>query len=311
MSSRSGHPVVRIHAIAINTFREAVRDRVLYGMLGMACAVLVFTLALGELSLDHAPRVIEDVGLACISLFGVIIAVFLGSSLLYKEIERKTLYVILPKPLNRWEFLVGKFAGITLTGSVFVAIMGAILVLVVAAQAGSATLPLACVGVVALVFGGALHRLRDPARVLSWWWLVALGAAVLVAYSAEVDPVPVLAALVLNVGELFLLAALALLFGSFSTPFLTGMFTIGTWLLGRSADAMQTMSSRALSDELEAILHGLARVVPNFNLFVPGYEMLHGDEATVYVASNLAYALTYGTALLVLASLVFRRRDFA
>lgn len=91
----------RILAIALNTFREAVRDKVLYGVVGIASAFLVFTLALAELSLNQQARVVTDIGLASISVFSVVVAVFLGSSLLYKEIERKTLYVILPKPIER------------------------------------------------------------------------------------------------------------------------------------------------------------------------------------------------------------------
>ncbi|MCA9600790.1 MAG: hypothetical protein KC417_02125, partial [Myxococcales bacterium] len=84
--------ITRIYAVAINTFREAVRDKVLYGVLAFATAVLLFTLALAQLSLNQQLRVVLDVGLASISLFSVMVAIFLGSSLLYKEIERKTLY---------------------------------------------------------------------------------------------------------------------------------------------------------------------------------------------------------------------------
>ena len=76
-----------------------------------------------------------DIGLASISLFSVVIAVFLGSSLLYKEIERKTLYVILPKPIARWEFLLGKYLGIVLTAVVFVGIMGGVQLWITAIQA--------------------------------------------------------------------------------------------------------------------------------------------------------------------------------
>jgi hypothetical protein len=76
--------LLRIYAIALNTFREAVRDRILLGVVGLASGVLVFTLALGELSLDQQRRVVEDIGLASISLFSVLVAIFLGSSLLYK-----------------------------------------------------------------------------------------------------------------------------------------------------------------------------------------------------------------------------------
>ena len=140
----------RIYAIGINTFREAVRDRVLYGVLGAAVLVLVFTLALAELSLDQEDRVIADIGLASISIYSVIIAIFLGSSLLYKEIERKTLYVILPKPVHRAEFLFGKYTGIAATALVFVSIMGSIqlFVMSVGARGIIDTLSrlLACVG---------------------------------------------------------------------------------------------------------------------------------------------------------------------
>src|SRR5690606_37382884 len=127
----------RIWAIAINTFREAVRDKVLYGVLAFATAVLLFTLALAELSLNQQRRVVLDVGLASISLFSVVTAVFLGSSLLYKEIERKTLYVILPKPIRRSEFLFGKYVGIAMTAAVFIAIMGGVQLWVTAVQAGA------------------------------------------------------------------------------------------------------------------------------------------------------------------------------
>ena len=127
----------RIWAIAINTFREAVRDKVLHGVLGFAGAVLLFTLALAELSLDQQRRVVLDVGMASISLFSVVVAVFLGSSLLYKEIERKTLYVILPKPIHRHELLIGKYLGTLVTAGVFVVIMGSIQLWVTAAQFGA------------------------------------------------------------------------------------------------------------------------------------------------------------------------------
>src|SRR6476469_5072820 len=125
----------RILAVAVNTFREAVRDRVLYGVLGIATGMLLFTLVLAELSLDQQRRVVLDVGLATISCFSVLASIFLGSSLLYKEIERKTLYVILPKPIRRHEFLLGKYFGIALTVFVFVAIQGAVQLLVSSVQA--------------------------------------------------------------------------------------------------------------------------------------------------------------------------------
>ncbi len=306
----------RTLAIALNTFREAVRDRVLYGVLGFATAVLLFTLALAELSLDQQRRVVLDVGLASISLFSVVIAVFLGSSLLYKEIEKKTLYVILPKPIRRHEFLIGKYLGIAITASVFVGIMGAVQLFVTAVQAGvDARLALGAALAVLGVFALALYRADDKTRVVPPFALLALLASAAVCASTDADVRPILYALMLVVGEVFVLAAVAMLFGSFSTPFLTGAFTIGVWLLGRSADEMATMRSRVIPESVRTLLHGLAWVVPNFHLFVPSMHALEPAEGAMsplaYVGNALGYGFVYSAALLVVACVVFRQRDLA
>ena len=165
----------RVWAIAINTFREAVRDKVLYGVLGFAILVLLFTLALGELSGNEARRSIHDIGVASISFFSVVIAIFLGSSLLYKEIERKTLYVILPKPIRRWQFLLGKYLGIVVTAVVFIAIMGAIQLWVAGVQAGASVGQLLSLPLIAgLLLGLALWKSRDRTAVLLPWSLLFL-----------------------------------------------------------------------------------------------------------------------------------------
>ena len=306
----------RIWAIAINTFREAVRDRVLYGVIGAASAVLLFTLALAELSLDQQRRVVLDVGLASISIFSIVVAVFLGSSLLYKEIERKTLYVILPKPIRRHEFLLGKYVGIAITALVFVCAMGAIQLWVtsIQAEASMALLVASPIGLAALL-GLAMWRATDRTSVLVPWSIVALAVMAGVASSADVELGPILAALVLDVGEVLVVAAIAMLFSSFSTPFLTGAFTIGVWMVGRSADEMATMRSTAISDGVRALLHGLAWVVPNLSLFVPSHHALEGEvegfgSPLVYVGTTLGYGAIYAALLLTAACLVFRRRDF-
>ncbi len=303
--------LVRIYAIALNTFREAVRDRILLGVVGLASGVLVFTLALGELSLDQQRRVVEDIGLASISLFSVLVAIFLGSSLLYKEIERKTLYVILPRPIDRWEFLVGKHLGITLTGVVFVLVMGGLQLFVMGVQAnGSLGLALAIPAALLALLGLLVWKARDATTWGIAWGAAVLGAGATYASFTDVEVAPVLYALCLNAMEIALLAAVALFFGAFSTPFLTGAFTVGVWLVGRSADTMQTIRSRLLGDEIEALLHGLARVVPNFNLFVPGRHALHDVEAPTYLATTLGYGVGYTVLALVFASMVFRKREF-
>jgi Cu-processing system permease protein len=306
----------RTWAIAINTFREAVRDRVLYGVLALASAVLLFTLALAELSLDQQRRVVLDIGVASISLFSVVVAIFLGSSLLYKEIERKTLYVILPKPLRRHEFLLGKYAGITLTAWVFIAIMGAIQLWVSAVQAGAA--PGLVVGVpvgLLAALGAAMFMARDRTAVLVPWAALAIVVAGWLASTTDLALPPLAAAFVLIAGEVAVLAALALFFSSFSTPFLTGALTFGLWLVGRSAGDMVAMESAAIAPEIRSLLAVVAEVVPNFNLFFPGRHALtthaagHGGP-WVYVGTAVAYAGACSAVLLLLAALIFRRRDF-
>lgn len=302
----------RIYAVALNTFREAVRDRILVGVLGCAGAVLVFTLALAELSLDQQMRVVLDIGLAAISFFSVVTAIFLGSSLLYKEIERKTLYVILPKPIRRHEFLLGKYFGIVMTGAVFIALMGAILLWVLSVQAGAPVSAVLGYPLALLVGGGIAFRFaRDRTAVLFPFSLVALVAAAWLVAERGLELSPILAALVLSTSEVLILASVALLFSSFSTPFLTGAMTFGVWLVGRSADEMITMKSKLLSDTVKGALRLVAEVAPNLNLFVPGRQVLTAPGGPwAYVGTSSAYAILYAAIMLVIGALIFRRRDF-
>lgn len=308
--------VARIYAIALNTYREAVRDRVLFGVLALAAGVLALTLALAELSLDQQMRVVTDLGLTSISLFAVVVAIFLGSSLLYKEIERKTLYVILPKPIARFEFLLGKYFGIVATCAVFVAIMGALQLLVTAIQAGaSTTLVIAAPAVLVAGLGFGFLFSKDRTLVVPIWSLIALGASAWICSTADVELFRLLSSLVLSLGEVLILSAVALLFSSFSTPFLTGAFTFGVWLVGRAAHDMVAMETRVLSPGMKTLLRWLAEVLPNFNLFVPGRNTLvtttteFGSPLT-YVATSVGYAILYAGATLIVAALIFRRRDF-
>ena len=308
--------VARIYAIALNTYREAVRDRVLFGVLVLAAAVLALTLALGELSLDQQMRVVTDLGLASISLFSVVVAIFLGSSLLYKEIERKTLYVILPKPIARFEFLLGKYFGIVATCAVFIAIMGALQLLVTAIQAEASVTLVIAVPVALLVgLGIAFLGAKDRTLVVPIWSLVALGASAWICSTVDVELFQLLASLLLSLGEVLILTAVALLFSSFSTPFLTGAFTFGVWLVGRAAHDMVAMETRVLSPAMKSLLRWLAEFLPNFNLFVPGRNTLvtktaaYGEPLT-YLATSMGYAILYAGATLFIAALIFRRRDF-
>jgi len=114
----------RIGAIARNTFREAVRDRVLYNLVLFVLLLTVAAIFIGELSGGQERKIIVDLGLSAMLLFGVFIAIFVGVGLVYKEIERRTIYAIFSKPVGRGEFLLGKYLGLCLTLLVNVVVMG-------------------------------------------------------------------------------------------------------------------------------------------------------------------------------------------
>lgn len=117
--------VWRISAIARNAFREAVRDRVLYNLVLFVLLLTGVSIFIGELSGGQERKIIVDLGLSAMLLFGVFIAIFVGVGLVYKEIERRTIYAIFAKPVGRGEFIVGKYLGLCLTLLVNVVVMGA------------------------------------------------------------------------------------------------------------------------------------------------------------------------------------------
>ncbi|MEK7702709.1 MAG: ABC transporter permease [Nitrospirota bacterium] len=110
-------------AVAINTFRAAIRDKILYNLLIFALVLIVGSALLSTLTFVEQTKIISDFGLAGINLFGVLMAIFLGIGLVSKEIERKTLYTVLSKPISRTQFLLGKYAGLLLTLAVNTIIM--------------------------------------------------------------------------------------------------------------------------------------------------------------------------------------------
>jgi ABC-type transport system involved in multi-copper enzyme maturation permease subunit len=115
--------VSAIALVARNTFRESVRDRVLYNLVVFALLMIVSSLTIGGLAVGDLPKVITDIGLSAMRFVGMLIAIFIGIQLVYKEIERRTVYSLLSKPLRRSEMILGKFFGLGLTLAVNSAVM--------------------------------------------------------------------------------------------------------------------------------------------------------------------------------------------
>jgi ABC-type transport system involved in multi-copper enzyme maturation permease subunit len=125
---------MKIVAIAVNTFKEGIRDRILYLPFFFATVAVVFSRVLAVLTVGDRVKVIKDVGLASISIFGMLIAVLIGTGLVYKEIDKKTIYTLLAKPVERWQFLLGKFLGLVLILFSLTVSMAAVFLVVVFAH---------------------------------------------------------------------------------------------------------------------------------------------------------------------------------
>jgi len=114
----------RVAAIAFNTFREAVRDRVLYNLIVFALLLIGTAILFGQISIGVERLIVINLGLTAVTFFGLAIAIFIGIGLVYKEMDQRTLYVLLAKPVRRVEFILGKFFGLALTLLVNTALMG-------------------------------------------------------------------------------------------------------------------------------------------------------------------------------------------
>lgn len=304
-------------AIALNTFREAARDRVPLGLFAAGLAVGISSLLVAAMSLGR--RTEETVAIitsASISLFALIGAVVLGASLLYKDLERKTIFPILARPIHRHEVVVGKHLGLVATVGTFSATGGALALTLTALVSeghslGRALAPWALM----LVFGaGTLLRARDRSAPF-----LLLAPLLLLLEAAAVGPLGpyraiVLATVALAIVEASLVAAVSMVFGSFSTPYLTAGFTAGVVLIGRNADLLAKLPERTFGKAVVAFGRGLAHLVPNLHLFVPPRVVISGETgpgALRYVLETCGYGAIYTGILLAISAAIFSRRDFA
>jgi ABC-type transport system involved in multi-copper enzyme maturation permease subunit len=255
---------MNITTIALNTFREAVRNKILYSVLLFAALLVGISALFGSVTLGDQIRVVKDFGLFSISFFGAILTIVSGVSLLSKELKQKTVYNILSKPVHRAEFIVGKYLGLTLTVAVLVTIMGAGL----------------------LLFAGYMEGKAD-------WRLCQ--------------------ALFFTYLELAVVAAVTIFFSSLVvTPTLTGLFTMATYLAGRSISYLSYFIEEGTSHSPQ-----IAGIVKVFDLVLPDLTRLSvADTITqglpidpYHTGAALLYTLAYSTTLLLLAAVIFSKRE--
>jgi Cu-processing system permease protein len=306
----------RVSVVALNTYREAVRARVLHGLFALALATTGYSLVVGAFALNSSLRVVSDLGAASISVYGIVVAVVLGATSLYRELELKTIFPILARPIRRSEYLVGKYLGTVLTLAVFIAADSGALLLALGVEGGrpmTSALAMAT-GFTALAGGAAFRWPRARTFLPIPWALSLLLAGALFAAAAPDDRRVVLGSALLTLSEVAIVAAIATVFAAFSSPFLTAICTFGVFIVGRSADSLAHLPERIFGTTLAHVGSDLSKIVPNLMLYVPPRPLLTGEASGVSLGSYLAmaalHAVAWSVLLLSAASLLFRRRDF-
>lgn len=265
-----------IWALAVITCKEGLRSRSVLGILFFSLFILGLNVAVAGFFMRNIGKVTVDMNLSALSFSGLLLVLFVGLNLIGKDIERKTIHLVLTKPLSRVQYLWGKYLGILLF------VLCSLLVLLVF-----------CVGTIVLLRG--LYRpYFEP-----FSWVVFFQAALFIYV------------------KLAVLSAIALFFTTITTSsFITLIFTICSYLVGETIEEVVFYLRSGLNEEgfsaaLERTIEICSYVFPNFSVFDLKLEAAHAlaiaPDRTAYA---LAYAVTYIVLMLILGSMVFRRREF-
>lgn len=263
-----------IGLIAYHVFKESVRDKVLYNLVLFAVLMIGASILIGQLTAGQDIKIIKDLGLAASTVFGVFIAVFIGVGLVWKEVDRRSVYTLLVKPVRREAFILGKFLGLALTLAVNLAVMAVALYAVLAFQA---------------------------------WWQPALARA------SETPPLSpqLLVAYLLIFVHLLLITAIALFFSTFSSPMLSAAFTFGLYIVGHFNADLAQFENVVQSKPVAVFARVLYYALPNLAPFDVKAAVVHGEAVPAgYVLLTCGYGLLYAAAVVVLAMVIFSRRDF-
>lgn len=252
----------RLYGIALNTFREAVRDKVLVTLLVFALLVMGSAKVIQPLAMGEEAKVVKDLGLSAVALFGVLISVLVGGRLVYKEVDKRTIYIVLAKPVRRWEFILGKYLGLM---AVLVASMAVMTV------------------------GFYVMLLATGVKPSAYLLLAVLMTAV----------------------ELAVLTGVAIFFSTFVTPIASAVFTFAVYFVGHLTRDLRLLAAMSPSPLVKVVSQVLYYVLPNLANFNIRGEVVHDVLLSPAVlGTSVAYGLVYAAVMLLIAVLVFNRKDF-
>lgn len=255
----------RIWVVATNVFREVIRDRVLYLIGIFALVLLLSNVLLPQVALGTQSKMILDLGIAAIGVAGLVVAIFVGTGLVNREIEKRTVYILNAKPLTPAEFIIGKHLGLS----------SVIAVMVVAMMAIYLTL---------LSLNGTTY---------SFGSLSLAGAFLFV--------------------ELMVIAAVAILFGVFTSTLLATVLTFAVYLMGHLSRDLVLLTNSVESPMVERLTGWAYLVLPDLsrldlkNQAVYGIGMLPTPPELL---SNVLYGVLYIVILLAIATIIYSQREF-
>jgi len=251
-------------AIARIFFREAIRDRILNLIWLFAIGMLGLSLFMGDLSAGQELKVVKDLGLGVINFLLVLVAIMIGSNAIYKEIDKRTIYVVLAKPISRWQFLLGKFVGL-----------------------------LGVLALLAVAMGAAYYVLlflMQGTRELNPLYACAIGMMIL---------------------ESAVVAAIAILFSTITSPTLSAIYVLGVYLVGHNTETILHFGDRGEAPGyVRAIGQVLYHVLPNLETLNIKNQVVYGHGiATIEGLWATAYAVGLIAVFLTLATVAFVTRE--
>jgi ABC-type transport system involved in multi-copper enzyme maturation permease subunit len=265
-----------IGLVAAHVFRDSIRDKVLYSVVAFAVILIAASYLISQLTAGQDLKIIKDLGLAAMSLFGLFIAIFIGIGLVAREIDRRSIYAVLAKPVRRYEFIIGKYLG--LVGTLFfnLGVMSVAYYLVLAYMGQTMT-------------ESALKAVPTP----------------------PTDPRLLLAIAMIGM-EMALVTAVALFCSTFSSsPLMSAGLTAGLYVAGQFGSDLKNFEDVVDSPVAAAVGRWLYYVLPNFAAFDIKAQVVYGvplEFGSLLITTG--YGLLYVTLLLIGSVMIFSRRDF-
>ena len=264
-----------IRKVALAVFKESVRDRVPYSLVLFAGVLMAASFLMSRLTAGQDLKVIKDLGLATMNAIGLLIAIFIGTGLVSKEVERRSIYAIISKPLSRSSFIVGKYTGLVLTLAVNL-------------------------GMMTLAFYAMMQYMAWTTDdwIKQGWRAPALDPRLFV-------PVALIGV------QLMLTTAVALFFSTFSSPLLSMLLTLAVWVAGHFSGDLRNFQSAVDSPAAGALARGLYYVLPNLSAIDVKNEIVHGRAVPwPAVGIGVASLVSYIGVLVAASTIIFNRRDF-